>query len=164
MRLVFVAAPDSLGGALRAFDMPLLYVRGEQFVQPIFYANYFALHCFNVALGGNEAPHFVTLAFKEGGAGTFLTLFNRALAIARGANTGERAGEAQHTDAAEVELRELRKSALMDPSDPSIVFVPAGTPAAAPEAEFSCDETASAPEKYPVGLRRRGARIQAIED
>ena len=154
VRLVFVAAPAT--GPVSAFDIPLLFVRNEAFVQPLLYANYLALRVFSVSLGPEAAPHFVTLSFKEGGAGTFLPLFESALAMVRGASSAARAP--QDATAAEVELRELRSSALVDPSDPSTIYVPASDTA------FDCDATADVPEQYPVGLRRRVATIRAVEE
>jgi hypothetical protein len=155
VRLVFVAPPTA-AGPVSAFDMPLLFVRNEAFVQPLLYANYLALKVFSVALGPDAAPHYVTLSFKEGGAGTFLPLFESALAMVRGASSAAR--QPQDATAAEVELRELRSSALVDPSDPTTVFLPASDNA------FDCDATANVPEAYPVGLRRRPATIRAVEE
>ena len=157
VRLVFVAAPTAASPVpVSAFDVPLLFVRNEAFVQPLLYANYLALRVFSVAQGPDAAPHYVTLSFKEGGAGTFLPLFESALAMVRGATSAARAP--QDATAAEVELRELRSSALVDPSDPSTIYVPASDTA------FDCDATADVPEQYPVGLRRRVATIRAVEE
>ena len=153
VRLVFVA---TAAGPVTAFDIPLLFVRSEAFVQPLLYANYLELRVFSVALGPDAAPHYVTLSFKEGGAGTFLPLFESALAMARGASSAP--CPAQGVTAAEVELRELRSSALVDPADPSVVFLPASDTA------FECDATADVPQQYPAGLRRRVATIRAVEE
>lgn len=161
VRLVFVAAPNT-GGPVAAFDVPLLYVRNERFVQPIFGANYLALHTFNVALGPDHAPHYVTLTFKEGGCATFLPLWHSALALAR---AGDVRSPRVDVGAAEVELRELRSSALVDPSDPTLVFLPVSDSTSG-LSTFQCDETATEPEQYPVtGLRRRhAATVAAVEE
>jgi hypothetical protein len=160
VRLVFVAAQPH--GPLAAFDVPLLYVRNEAFVQPIFGANYISLHCLNVALGPDHAPHYVSLAFKEGGAGTFLEMWSNVLSLARGAH----ASRQSHIDAgaAEIELRELRTSALIDPADPSTVFLPVDSNGES--GSFQCDAAATEPERYPgTGLRRRyAATVRAVED
>ncbi len=142
VRLVFVPSAARRGGvpALTAFDLPLVYIRGEQFHQPIFGANYLSGACFSVPLGGPDggaAPHAFSLTFKEGGCGTFLPLFFSALAAARRAGT--------RPAGADVELDDLRASALVDPADPTVVFLPDGD-AASYEADV-----APAPERYPTG-------------
>ena len=116
VRLVFV--PEVPAPPFCAFDLPLLYIRGERFLQPIFGANYLQGVCLSVVGGGVNAvspPHAWSLTFKEGGCGTFVPLFLDTLAAAR------RAGEAP--PGADVEMVDLRSSAYMDPNDPSQLFV-----------------------------------------
>jgi len=129
VRLVFVSAQGAQ--PLQAFDVPLLFLRGERFNQPVFGANYLSGAVFSVRDGPEAPPHAWSLSFKEGGVGTLLPLFFNALEAARGSLPS----------GAEVELQDLRSSALVDPGDPSHLFLPGSPPPAA--------ESAALPERYP---------------
>ena len=135
IRIVIVLQPPA--PPLAAFDFPLLYIRAEQFRQPIFGANYLrhaceeaylfyrradragSGTCFSVAAGGpagSAPPHTFTLTFKEGGCGVLLPLFFDAVAAARQAS--------EALPGSDIELRDLRTHAYVDPSDPSVLFIP----------------------------------------
>ncbi|XP_039040764.1 uncharacterized protein LOC120179144 isoform X2 [Hibiscus syriacus] len=85
IRIVFVASRPA--GNFFAFDMPLLYVHGEKFNQPIF-------HCNNISgqvepvVPENEhralySTHSFKILFKEGGCGTFVPLFLNLISSVR---------------------------------------------------------------------------------
>ena len=66
---------------LHAFELPLAYLRGDKFNQPIFGCNNLSGECWPAVEGGGPAggmpPHKFALYFKEGGVGTFLPLYFR---------------------------------------------------------------------------------------
>lgn len=91
IRMVFVASKPV--GNFFAFDMPLLYVHGEKFNQPIF-------HCNNISgfvepvVPENQnralySTHTFKILFKEGGCGTFVPLFLNLVASVRRYNQFE---------------------------------------------------------------------------
>ena len=92
MRLVFVAAKPDEASGLVAFSLPLaLLSDSTSFVQPIFRCNHRAGSVRAEGGAGSES-HSFKLEFREGGVGTFLPLFLRFLeylrAVRRKAETG----------------------------------------------------------------------------
>ncbi|RZB98991.1 hypothetical protein D0Y65_021742 [Glycine soja] len=77
IRMVFVA--KSPVGHFTAFDMPLLYIHGEKFNQPIFHCNNLSGHVEPVVPNDQHralySTHSFKILFKEGGCGTFIPLF-----------------------------------------------------------------------------------------
>ncbi|RZB60406.1 hypothetical protein D0Y65_043260 [Glycine soja] len=77
IRMVFVA--KSSVGHFTAFDMPLLYIHGEKFNQPIFHCNNLSGHVEPVVPNDEHralySTHSFKILFKEGGCGTFIPLF-----------------------------------------------------------------------------------------
>lgn len=126
VRMVFVA--DKPTQTFLAFDMPLLYVHGEKFNQPIF-------HCNNISglvepvVPDDEnralySTHSFKILFKEGGCGTFVPLFFNLIKSVRQYN--QRFGEPRAADplrAAETPVDEMMRRAYVDPNDPTRIFL-----------------------------------------
>ncbi|KAL4572510.1 hypothetical protein LXL04_019289 [Taraxacum kok-saghyz] len=129
VRMVFVA--DKPTNNFIAFDMPLLYVHGEKFNQPIF-------HCNNIS--GQVEPvvpddqnralystHSFKILFKEGGCGTFVPLFFNLIKSVRqynqqfGGPTAPRAPDP--LQAAQTPVDEMMRCAYVDPNDPTRIFL-----------------------------------------
>ncbi|KAL7586742.1 UPF0664 stress-induced protein C29B12.11c [Lactuca sativa] len=129
VRMVFVA--DKPTNNFIAFDMPLLYVHGEKFNQPIF-------HCNNIS--GLVEPvvpddqhralystHTFKILFKEGGCGTFVPLFFNLIKSVRqynqqfGGPTEPRAPDPLR--AAQTPVDEMMRHAYVDPNDPTRIFL-----------------------------------------
>lgn len=74
-------SPHADRAGLHAFELPLAYLRGDKFNQPIFGCNNLSGECWPAVEGGGPAggmpPHKFALYFKEGGVGTFLPLYFR---------------------------------------------------------------------------------------
>ena len=120
LRIVFTAKkPVALGDGqfFEAFDFPLNTLAQEQFHQPIFGANYLSGVVQPIAGMGLPGPAEFRITFKEGGCGTFLYCFMRALREARVASRAAASGAARPSISAAV------PSAFVDPSDPSVIFV-----------------------------------------
>lgn len=153
VRMVFVAsrptpAPSGAATPLHAFDMPLLYISGEKFNQPIFGCNNISGRVLPVQ-GSPEAapsgpsvqlPHNFTIYFMEGGVGTFLPVFGNLLRGLRAANpaaaslAGAAGGASSSASREEssisplptsqpVQVLESVRSAYVDPKDPTVVYV-----------------------------------------
>ncbi|CAA6659716.1 unnamed protein product [Spirodela intermedia] len=128
IRMVFVASKP-VGGFV-AFDMPLLFVHGEKFNQPIFFCNNISAFVEPVTRV-LYSTHTVKILFKEGGCGTFVPLFLNLIASAR--QYSQFAAAAQAADAATTRVDPLQASArpvddmmrhaYVDPSDPSKIFL-----------------------------------------
>ena len=121
LRIVFVSADKpALGNGLRfeAFDFPLSTLSGESFNQPIFGANNLTGVVQPIQGCGLPGPASFKLSFNQGGVGSFLHLFIRALRELRsgGVSSGLGRMAAQGTLHAE-------SSAFVDPSDPSVIFI-----------------------------------------
>ena len=103
---------------IRAFDLPLYTMKSEAFHQPIFGANYLSGE--NPPLDGSELRGNIKWELKllEGGTGTFLPLFFRALALLRTPDI---------TD--EPTLNKFACSVYYDPADTSILYIPANSTA-----------------------------------
>ncbi|CAI5498075.1 unnamed protein product [Closterium sp. Naga37s-1] len=151
IRMVFVAQP-STQPPLLAFDMPLLYVHGEKFNQPIFGANNISGVVLPVAdssvHAALQAPHAFTIYFMHGGVGTFLPLF---FSILRGLRASAHPSSFPASPAAapgdsftsttsasspaaaspamdplpsqRLPVDEMMRSAYMDPNDPTTVYL-----------------------------------------
>ncbi|KAJ7979710.1 UPF0664 stress-induced protein C29B12.11c [Quillaja saponaria] len=133
IRMVFVA--NKPVGGFAAFDMPLLFVHGEKFNQPIF-------HCNNIS--GLVEPvvpedqhralystHSFKILFKEGGCGTFVPLFLNLIASVRQYNQHSNLAAQPHVDplqAAQTPVDEIMRHAYVDPNDPTKIFLQQPTP------------------------------------
>eukprot|EP00252_Welwitschia_mirabilis_P011796 TRINITY_DN2621_c0_g1_i1.p1 TRINITY_DN2621_c0_g1~~TRINITY_DN2621_c0_g1_i1.p1 ORF type:complete len:228 (-),score=26.11 TRINITY_DN2621_c0_g1_i1:355-960(-) len=127
VRIVFVA--NKPVGDFVAFDMPLVYIQGEKFNQPIFFCNNISGRVKPVTPDstiGEHPPHDFKIIFKEGGCGTFVPLFFQILQSAR--QYHEMHAAANHsttTDRMQVgepPVETVRK-AFVDPSDPTKFFI-----------------------------------------
>ncbi|KAL2490200.1 WW-domain-binding protein [Abeliophyllum distichum] len=128
IRMVFVASKPV--GNFAAFDMPLLYVHGEKFNQPIF-------HCNNIAgrvdpvVPDNEhralySTHSFKILFKEGGCGTFVPLFFNLISSVRQYNqhtSTEAQPQMDPLQAAQTPVDEMMRHAYVDPNDPTKIFL-----------------------------------------
>ncbi|KAI4295232.1 hypothetical protein L6164_035299 [Bauhinia variegata] len=128
IRMVFVARRPV--GDFTAFDMPLLYIRGEKFNQPIF-------HCNNISglvepvVPENQhralySTHSFKILFKEGGCGTFVPLFFNLIASVRQFNQHANSGAESRLDplqAARTPVDEMMRHAYVDPNDPTRIFL-----------------------------------------
>ncbi|KAI9073815.1 hypothetical protein K1719_044222 [Acacia pycnantha] len=128
IRMVFVAKVAV--GDFAAFDMPLLYIHGEKFNQPIF-------HCNNIS--GLVEPvvpddqhrvlhstHSFKILFKEGGCGTFIPLFFNLIASVRRYNQHSNIRMESHLDplqASQTPVDEMMRHAYVDPNDPTKIFL-----------------------------------------
>ncbi|XP_078166974.1 UPF0664 stress-induced protein C29B12.11c-like [Carex rostrata] len=103
IRMVFVASQPV--GNFSAFDMPLLSVHGEKFNQPLFFCNNISGFVESVVPDNQHralySTHSFKILFKEGGCGTFVTLFFNLIASVRQYNQGHSA--AQHDAAPRVD-------------------------------------------------------------
>ncbi|XP_073146535.1 UPF0664 stress-induced protein C29B12.11c [Henckelia pumila] len=127
IRMVFVANKPI--GNFFAFDIPLLYVHGEKFNQPIF-------HCNNISgavdpvVPENEhralySTHSFKILFKEGGCGTFIPLFFNLIASVRRYNQHASAAQVRldPLQAAQTPVEEMMRHAYVDPNDPTRIFL-----------------------------------------
>lgn len=151
--MVFVT--DKPGGTpeapVRALDLPLVYIRRDTFNQPIFGCNNLAGECWPVAAdggpNGSRPPLTYALYFREGGVGTFVPLYGNVVGLARTAERDRRRREAQGGEAAEDPAFGAMKQALVDPNDPTQLFLtqPVGEDARLPDrpvyaANYGADE------------------------
>ncbi|KAL8103788.1 UPF0664 stress-induced protein C29B12.11c [Apium graveolens] len=134
IRMVFVASKPV--GNLYAFDMPLLYVHGEKFNQPIF-------HCNNISgsvepvVPDNEhralySTHSFKILFKDGGCGTFVPLFFNLMTSVRRYSQQSNVGTETRVDplqASQTPVDEMMRHAYVDPNDPTKIFLQQPTPA-----------------------------------
>mmetsp|Transcript_31535 Transcript_31535/g.100570 ORF Transcript_31535/g.100570 Transcript_31535/m.100570 type:complete len:220 (+) Transcript_31535:40-699(+) len=143
VRMVFVAGSRDPSTGLFAFDIPLSYLRGEKFNQPIFSCNNLTGVVFPAREGGGPygtfPPHNVKLLFKEGGVGTFLPLFFHFVGEARAAHQPPPpAAEPAPTMAAMPPpaprpqapsappaggVDQVVRTAYVDPSDPTTLYI-----------------------------------------
>nr|XP_043621619.1 UPF0664 stress-induced protein C29B12.11c [Erigeron canadensis] len=129
VRMVFVA--DKPANNFIAFDMPLLYVHGEKFNQPIFYCNNISGLVEPVVPDDQHralySTHSFKILFKEGGCGTFVPLFFNLIKSVRQYNQQYSAAasepRADPLRAAETPVDEMMRSAYVDPSDPTRIFL-----------------------------------------
>jgi hypothetical protein len=143
VRLVFIA-PSANADGLQAFDLPLAYITHDKFNQPIFGCNHLSGRVWPATEGGGPAgtlpPHQYKLYFKEGGVGTLLPLYYRFVGDARVAAQRLSASSPPSSPSAPQAppqaLQRLVATALVDPSDPSKIFLtqPVGEADRLPEA------------------------------
>lgn len=168
MRLVFVASQPDAASGLVAFSLPLaLLSDSTQFVQPIFRCNHLAGSV--KAEGEGNESHSFKLEFREGGVGTFLPLFLRFLeylrAVRRKAETGSAAWSPPVAPAPASSSSSSAaapppppqpvwpsaappiepNAALVDPSDPSKIYLTAPVTETAGEAPFGGSGWGGAP-------------------
>ncbi|CAI9768805.1 unnamed protein product [Fraxinus pennsylvanica] len=128
IRMVFVA--NKPVGNFAAFDMPLLYVHGEKFNQPIFYCNNIAGHVDPVVPDNEHRALYSTqsfkILFKEGGCGTFVPLFFNLISSVRQYNqrtSTEAQPQMDPLQAAQTPVDEMMRHAYVDPNDPTRIFL-----------------------------------------
>ncbi|XP_047311979.1 uncharacterized protein LOC124915329 [Impatiens glandulifera] len=128
IRIVFVA--NEPVGSLFAFDMPLLYIHGEKFNQPIFMCNNISAHVEPVVPENQHralySTHSFKIRFKEGGCGTFIPLFFNLIATVRRFNPQSVPGADSRSDplqARQTPVEEMMKHAYVDPNDPTRIFL-----------------------------------------
>ncbi|KDP23219.1 hypothetical protein JCGZ_23052 [Jatropha curcas] len=132
VRLVFVAHKPV--GAFTAFDMPLLYIHGEKFNQPIFFCNNIS-GLVEPVFPENEngalySTHSFKILFKEGGCGTFIPIFFNLISSVR-QNNQPTPGMGPQMDplrAAQTPVDEMMRHAYVDPNDPTRIFLQQPTP------------------------------------
>ncbi|KAK7360420.1 hypothetical protein VNO77_02413 [Canavalia gladiata] len=128
IRMVFVA--KSPVGSFIAFDMPLLYIHGEKFNQPIFHCNNLSGHVEPVVPDNQHralySTHSFKIIFKEGGCGTFIPLFFNLIASVRQYNQYANMQTQSYVDplqAAQTPVDEMMRHAYVDPNDPTRIFL-----------------------------------------
>ena len=103
-------------------DLPLTYIRGDRFNQPVFGCNNLSGECWPTREGGGPGGSFPPLRyylyFKEGGVGTFLPLYFQFMEQAR-----QTARAQQLSPAAAAEINGGIATAFVDPSDPTTLFL-----------------------------------------
>jgi len=122
LRVVFVSG----GSGVEAFDLPLATLQNERFNQPIFGAN--NMSGTNAPLPGGGLTDDIkwTLAFKDGGVGTFLPLFFRLLQEMRQRMTQQNEVQYEHnfaTPVAQQVVQQIVHAAYVDPNDPTKLYV-----------------------------------------
>ncbi|KAJ6793815.1 UPF0664 stress-induced protein C29B12.11c [Iris pallida] len=138
IRMVFVSKKPDVH--FTAFDMPLLYIHGEKFNQPIF-------HCNNIS--GLVEPvvpedqhralystHAFKILFKEGGCGTFVPLFFNLIQSVRQYNqhqpyasaAADTAPRVDPLQAAQTPVDHMMNHAYVDPNDPTRIYLQQPTP------------------------------------
>ena len=123
LRIVFVS---NGGGGMEAFDLPLATMRNEKFNQPIFGAN--NMTGTNAPLPDTGLSEDIkwTLAFKDGGVGTFLPLFFRVLQEMRQRMNQQNEVQYEHNFAPPVApqvAQQIVHAAYVDPNDPTKLYV-----------------------------------------
>ncbi|CAL9761254.1 unnamed protein product [Musa acuminata subsp. burmannicoides] len=137
IRMVFVAKKPV--GSFVAFDLPMLFVRGEKFNQPIFHCNNISGFVEPVVPEGEHralySTHSFKILFKEGGCGTFVPLFLNLIATVRQYNqhaaaypAHEAAPRMDPLQAAQTPVDEMMRHAYVDPNDPTKIFLQQPTP------------------------------------
>ncbi|WCJ27046.1 hypothetical protein M5689_008821 [Euphorbia peplus] len=128
VRMIFVA--NKPVGNFTAFDMPLLYIHGEKFNQPIFFCNNIS-GLVEPVVPENEnralySTHSFKILFKEGGCGTFIPLFFNLISSVRQYNqqtTSEMRDRIDPLQASQAPVDEMMRHAYVDPSDPTKIFL-----------------------------------------
>ncbi|XP_010249408.1 PREDICTED: UPF0664 stress-induced protein C29B12.11c [Nelumbo nucifera] len=131
IRMVFVASKPV--GSFAAFDMPLLYVHGEKFNQPIFFCNNISGLLEPVVPDDQHralySTHSFKIVFKEGGCGTFVPLFLNLIASVKqysqyfAHSVSETAPRLDPLQAAQTPVEEMMRHAYVDPNDPTRIFL-----------------------------------------
>ncbi|PHT81092.1 hypothetical protein T459_14107 [Capsicum annuum] len=116
-----------------AFDMPLLFVSGEKFKQPIFHCNNISGYVVPVVPDNENSAlystHTFKILFKGGGCGTFVPLFFNLMASVRRAQ--QQSGTEPQADplqAAQTPVDEMIRHAYVDPNDPTKIYLQQPTP------------------------------------
>ncbi|XP_050225535.1 UPF0664 stress-induced protein C29B12.11c [Mercurialis annua] len=133
IRMVFVASKPA--GNFRAFDLPLLYIHGEKFNQPIFLCNNVS-GLVEPVVPQNEnralySTHSFKILFKEGGCGTFIPLFFNLISAVRQYNqqsTSATGPPINPLQASQTPVDEMMRHAYVDPNDPTRIFLQQPTP------------------------------------
>uniref|UniRef100_A0A2P2IU64 Uncharacterized protein MANES_08G097600 n=1 Tax=Rhizophora mucronata TaxID=61149 RepID=A0A2P2IU64_RHIMU len=133
IRMVIVA--NKPVGDFRAFDLPLLYVHGEKFNQPIFFCNNIS-GLVEPVVPENESralysTHSFKILFKEGGCGTFVPLFFNLISSVKQQNQQFNLSTGPHVDplqAAQTPVDDMMRHAYVDPNDPTRIFLQQPTP------------------------------------
>ncbi|XP_065864027.1 UPF0664 stress-induced protein C29B12.11c isoform X2 [Euphorbia lathyris] len=126
IRMVFVA--NKPVGSFTAFDMPMLYIHGEKFNQPIFFCNNIS-GLVEPVVPENEnralySTHSFKILFKEGGCGTFVPLFFNLISSVRQYNQRTTPEvEINPLQASQTPVDEMMRHAYVDPSDPTKIFL-----------------------------------------
>ncbi|WOK96922.1 UPF0664 stress-induced protein C29B12.11c [Canna indica] len=136
IRMVFVAKKPT--GYFVAFDMPLLFVRGEKFHQPVFHCNNISGLVEPVVPEGQHralySTHKFKILFKEGGCGTFVPLFLNLIATVRQYNKHAAPPAHEATPlidpllASQTPVGDMMQQAYVDPNDPTKIFLQQPTP------------------------------------
>ncbi|KAJ4773236.1 classical AGP protein [Rhynchospora pubera] len=129
IRMVFVSRKPVDGFV--AFDMPMLYVHGEKFNQPIFACNNISGFVDPVVQNEEQramaSTHKFKILFKEGGCGTFVPLFLNLIASVRQYNQHSiNAAAVPRVDplqAAQTPVEDMMRHAYVDPNDPTKIFL-----------------------------------------
>ncbi|KAL5724541.1 hypothetical protein ACHQM5_007786 [Ranunculus cassubicifolius] len=132
IRMVFVA--NKPVAHFTAFDMPLLFVRGEKFNQPIFMCNNISGLVEPVVPDGQHralySTHTFKILFKDGGCGTFVPLFLNLIASVRqysqysnAAPQTEAAPRVDPLQAGQTPVDEMMRHAYVDPNDPTKIYL-----------------------------------------
>lgn len=122
--MVFIAKGNDHGGDLQAFDLPLLYIRSENFHQPIFGCNNLAGECWPVSPsggpGGSLPPYKWKLNFLTGGVGTLLPIFYRFIKAVREAEHDRKRAEELANHGV---IQDAVNHAFVDPNDPTTLYL-----------------------------------------
>ncbi|XP_047322339.1 uncharacterized protein LOC124926200 [Impatiens glandulifera] len=127
-RIVFVANKPI--GDFFAFDMPLLYINGEKFNQPIFMCNNISGYVEPVVPDDQNralySTHSFKIKFKEGGCGTFVPMFLNLIRTVRQFNRQSAPSVERRSDplqATQTPVEEMMRHAYVDPNDPTRIFL-----------------------------------------
>lgn len=122
-RLVFIASKPT--PEFQSIELPLLYIENFDVVQPIFGANYLHGQC---RTSGGTPGLTWRLAFTSGGMSTIVPLFYQTVAYVRSVAGSQRE---QRTEEVPTKAKNLPRdvlpdfvnAAVVDPSDPCVVYV-----------------------------------------
>jgi hypothetical protein len=119
-RLVFVPYKPTM--TFQAIELPLLYIEEFDVHQPIFGANYMAGSCRRV--DNPEAALLKwKLKFSNGGMGTMVPLFYATVEYIRTSNRNMNSSSSVDEEVVTAKPPPFVANAIMDPNDPTVVFV-----------------------------------------
>eukprot|EP00210_Caulerpa_lentillifera_P008316 g7935.t1 len=126
IRIVFIA--NNQRGELRSFDIPLVYIHGSKFNQPILGCNNLSGNVWPVHDDGGPSGRFPPIQFKlyfaKGGVGTFLRLFGMYMRqLRRVESNTHNPVETSRPAAPVAPPSELIAQAFVDPNDPSTLIL-----------------------------------------
>ncbi|XP_016513139.1 uncharacterized protein LOC107830174 [Nicotiana tabacum] len=125
IRMVFVAKNPR--DNFIAFDIPLLFVHGEKFNQPIFFCKNISGYVNPVvqaANGNTTLPHSFKILFNEGGYETFIPLVFKLIGKVRRRYRRSRAKpRVDPHEAAQTPVDEMTRHAYVDPNDPTFIYL-----------------------------------------